>query len=150
MGGRSLADQEVHWDESVVGPILDQGQCGCCWAFSSTTVLAGSIAAINGTPYEHLSEQHLIECTKGGSAVNRALFPKANQMCINQGCYGGFLEITKMFMVEYGSIPYDTYPREYIASDQNDCEHDFSQAVNASAWGSVSRDEDVIAEKLQT
>jgi C1A family cysteine protease len=65
---------DVDWRGRAVGPVLNQGQCGSCWAFSAVGAIEGAIAAA-GKGLPNLSEQHLVDCA--GSAGN-------------QGCQGGW------------------------------------------------------------
>lgn len=71
--------RKVDWREKgVISPVIYQGKCGACWAYSSLATIE-SMAVIknvtNGIP--HLSAQQLIDC--GSSASPNAL----------NGCDGG-------------------------------------------------------------
>ena len=44
------------------GPVKNQGGCGSCYVFSSNTVLEATIAIETGKPYQHLSEQQIVDC----------------------------------------------------------------------------------------
>jgi C1A family cysteine protease len=95
-----LSIDHLDWTEKgVVNPVRDQGQCGSCWAFA-TTANAESAWAISTGQLLDMSEQYLVDCSKG----------------LNQGCNGGEMDAAFNYMIENGQCSEASYPYTGVQS----------------------------------
>ncbi|XP_046841762.1 procathepsin L-like [Xenia sp. Carnegie-2017] len=125
-GSTFLAPTDVELPEFVdwrtkgyVTPVKNQGQCGSCWAFSTTGSLEGQHFKKTGNLVS-LSEQNLVDCTEKYG---------------NEGCKGGWMDNAFDYIKANGGIDTEaTYP--YYSRDLGYC-YFRASGVGATVTGHV-------------
>jgi cathepsin L len=119
--GEELA-AAVDWStRGAVTPVKNQGQCGSCWAFSSTGGLEGSYQISSGKLVS-LSEQQFVDCSKQ-----------------NSGCNGGLMDYAFAFAEGTAVATESSYP--YTARDGT-CKTSFTTGIprgGVTGYKDVSR-----------
>merc|ERR1719359_1785188 len=106
--GKPAVDSIDWTTKGAVTPVKNQGQCGSCWAFSSTGGLEGQWAINTGT-LTSMSEQQLVDCSKQ-----------------NSGCNGGLMDYAFAFYEGTSVATEDSYA--YTARDGT-CKSSFTTAI---------------------
>uniref|UniRef100_A0A8D8V0S7 Cysteine proteinase CG12163 n=1 Tax=Cacopsylla melanoneura TaxID=428564 RepID=A0A8D8V0S7_9HEMI len=88
-------------DKGVMSKVKSQGECGCCWAFSSVGVVE-AMNAIARNDLVELSVQQLVDCDKS-----------------NDGCHGGLMDTAFDYIIKSGGVESEAdYPYlGYLSED---------------------------------
>merc|ERR1711998_706836 len=99
----------VDWTtKGAVTPVKNQGQCGSCWAFSTTGGLEGAWQIASGNLVS-MSEQFFVDCSKQ-----------------NSGCNGGLMDYAFSFAEGTAVATEDSYA--YTGRDGT-CQSSFTTAI---------------------
>jgi len=118
----------IDWTtQGVVTPVKNQGQCGSCWAFSTTGAVEGRVAKATGK-LNSLSEQELVDC--GGVDGNN-------------GCRGGLMDYGFEYVIQQKGLcleadfPYDAKTETRLCDTKRSaCQH----YDNISGYHDVTKD----------
>merc|ERR1712110_881345 len=131
--GEELA-ASVDWTtQGAVTPVKDQGQCGSCWAFSTTGGLEGAWQISTGS-LTSMSEQQFVDCAKSAGA----------------GCQGGDMGSAFQWAESQNVATESSYP--YTARDGS-CKSSFTTAIpsgGVTGYKSVGQSTNALKSALQT
>jgi C1A family cysteine protease len=117
------ADKSVDWTtKGAVTDVKNQGQCGSCWAFSTTGSLEGAFV-VAGNELTSLSEQMLVSCDHGG----------------DMGCNGGLMDNAFKWVEGNGGIcSEDDYPYTSGSGSSGQCKTKCNPVMTISGFSDVN------------
>jgi len=103
---------DIDWrSKGAVTGVKNQGQCGSCWAFSTTGSIEGA-REIAGSGLTSLSEENLVECSKK-----------------NHGCGGGAMVLGFQYAEENPLMTEAAYPYTSGKGKSGSCKYKKSEGV---------------------
>jgi len=114
------ADAKDWRTKGAVTAVKDQGNCGSCWAFSTTGSTESAIA-VSGGALVSLSEQELVDCAGAQG---------------NMGCNGGLMDYGFEFIIKNGICSEADYP--YTAADGTCTKENCDSVASISSYKDVT------------
>jgi len=119
----STIGESINWKtKGAVTAVKNQGQCGSCWAFSSTGSIEGA-DQIAGGDLTSLSEQQLMDCSKAEG---------------NMGCNGGLMDNAFKYVEKHPLETESAYP--YKMRTGSRCEAHGTGVGHISGFSDVRQD----------
>ncbi|XP_037080464.1 procathepsin L-like [Pollicipes pollicipes] len=123
--GRTAPDTADWRDQGAVTKPKDQGQCGSCWAFSTTGALEGAWK-LAGNDLVSLSEQQIMDCSFDYG---------------NDACDGGEMRYAFKYLIDNGGIMAEADYR-YTARTHHSCKYEADKAVAHCSASTIIQSQD--------
>ena len=126
-----IIPKSIDWrSKNAVTHVKNQGQCGNCWAFSSTGSIEGAWAIKNHNLY-NLSEQMLTDCSRNYG---------------NNGCEGGLMDNAFKYIIDNGGLCTEKeYP--YIGNDSICLQNQCNNVVKIKSYTDVKPNDESILKR---
>jgi len=126
-----IIPKSIDWrSKNAVTHVKNQGQCGNCWAFSSTGSIEGAWSIKNHNLY-NLSEQMLTDCSRNYG---------------NNGCEGGLMDNAFKYIIDNGGLCTEKeYP--YIGNDSICLQNQCNNVVKIKSYTDVKPNDETILKR---
>ena len=126
-----IVPESIDWRQrNAVTHVKNQGQCGNCWAFSSTGSIEGAWSIKNHNLY-NLSEQMLTDCSRNYG---------------NNGCEGGLMDNAFKYIIDNGGLCTEKeYP--YIGNDSICLQNQCNNVVKIKSYTDVKPNDETILKR---
>jgi len=112
LGNINVRGTSVDWrSKGVITAVKDQGQCGSCWAFSTTEGVE-SFSALAGKPLTSMAPEQIVDCDT-----------------VDQGCNGGDLPTAFAYVKKYGLESEADYPYTAGGGTSGSCRYKSADVV---------------------
>jgi cathepsin B len=114
-------DARINWP-GCIGPVLDQGHCGSCWAFGAVESLSDRLCIQSkGAVNVSLSEQMVVSCDTSDG-----------------GCDGGEPILAWQFLKKQGTVTTDCYPYDMGSCHHPGCSEWTTPSCNSTCQNGAS------------